>query len=407
MRYALTTEQDAIVAFKTNNLPRAFELSKKCIEKGVKSENVWVILSEAEFMLGDPNYAFSICLKLARQKPSIQHTLRLTKWFLKTFDGFDQSNGKFIKNQYNHKECKIILDTIATGMEFSSKSASEGCIAESIINAGSIGYLIDQTPYQHYPSFAKRIIKAIPFSRSDIPSICLKYFTQREVRMVSYFLAAAGYYSNAKALIEKVSAPFKLKPISGLNRERTIPQNMTLASHYDSPQIRRTSLRLSQLIHKKSNLGKVLDIGCGTGLTSCLIKDRASYLHGVDLNADYLKVAFEKNIFDKLDQSDFLKWSQANKKFNTIVSCMVTYLVPDFKQFIAKVSSLLHVNGTAYIDIPTCSGSADQRRLDESFYRTKNFLMKVINQHNFVIKQEKIGPWASSVAYYLELEKQI
>ena len=100
----MTIEQDAITAFKSNNLPLAFELSKKCIEKGIKTENIWVILSEAEFILGDPNYAFSICLKLSQQTPSVRNTLRFTKWFLKMLDGYNHSNGKFIQNQYNHKE---------------------------------------------------------------------------------------------------------------------------------------------------------------------------------------------------------------------------------------------------------------------------------------------------------------
>ena len=104
-----------------------------------------------------------------------------------------------------------------------------------------------------------------------------------------------------------------------------------------------------------------------------------------------------------LSEADFLKWDHSAGKFDTIISCMVVYLVPDLEGFINKIPLLLSENGRAYLDILTCGGTSDQRQLDDYVLRTKTYINKIIKASGLKIVSEKIGPNQFAVGTYLEL----
>ena len=172
---------------------------------------------------------------------------------------------------------------------------------------------------------------------------------------------------------------------------------------YDIPQIERTSRRLTRLTEKKPKLGRVLDIGCGSGLTSNLIKDRSTFIHGLDLDPERINIAYEKKIYDQLDTANILQWEYSSAKFDTIVSCMVSYLIPEFDKYMYRISSLLSDDGCAYIDAATCSGSVGERQLDNCVLRTRKFIKQTVKNHGLHIKRENIGPWGFSVGTYMEI----
>ena len=64
------------------------------------------------------------------------------------------------------------------------------------------------------------------------------------------------------------------------------------------------------LIKPNSNesLGSVLDLGCGTGLFGFEIRDHCSQLEGIDLSNRMLELAKQKNVYDKLSQSDIVEY---------------------------------------------------------------------------------------------------
>lgn len=58
--------------------------------------------------------------------------------------------------------------------------------------------------------------------------------------------------------------------------------------------------------------GRVLDLGCGTGLAAAALKNDNVVFDGVDVSAEMLAVARSKNLYHQLYQQDILSFVQAN-----------------------------------------------------------------------------------------------
>ncbi len=61
-------------------------------------------------------------------------------------------------------------------------------------------------------------------------------------------------------------------------------------------------------LNGQKSLGSVLDLGCGTGLLGPEIRDHCSHLEGIDLSSKMLRLAEQKNVYDKLSHSDILEY---------------------------------------------------------------------------------------------------
>ncbi|CDZ76568.1 TPR repeat-containing protein YrrB [Legionella massiliensis] len=87
-------------------------------------------------------------------------------------------------------------------------------------------------------------------------------------------------------------------------------QHMKDQLHYSLPQ------QIARVIYnlELNNLARVVDLGCGTGLTGIVLRDICQHLTGVDLAAKMLAQAREKGIYDQLIESDLLRFISENKE---------------------------------------------------------------------------------------------
>lgn len=67
-----------------------------------------------------------------------------------------------------------------------------------------------------------------------------------------------------------------------------------------------TPLELREMLRERGRveLGRVLDLGCGTGLTGESLEDMAEHLTGVDLSEGMIEIADEKEVYDALYVGD-------------------------------------------------------------------------------------------------------
>lgn len=83
--------------------------------------------------------------------------------------------------------------------------------------------------------------------------------------------------------------------------------------------------RLGQLL--QSVLGdhhdlRVLDLGCGTGLSGLMLKPWAAHLTGVDLSPEMVEKARARGIYDRLDVAEITSWLAADTNdYDLIVAC--------------------------------------------------------------------------------------
>lgn len=70
--------------------------------------------------------------------------------------------------------------------------------------------------------------------------------------------------------------------------------------------------------------GKILDLGCGTGLAGAKLKTPANTFYGIDLSAAMLEKAKAKNAYRTLEQADALTYLQQHKnEFSAIIAADV------------------------------------------------------------------------------------
>ncbi|MDT0555584.1 class I SAM-dependent methyltransferase [Patiriisocius hiemis] len=113
---------------------------------------------------------------------------------------------------------------------------------------------------------------------------------------------------------------------------------------------------VNSLAQKKGNL---LDIGCGTGAFLKTVKNSSWECDGVEPNSSARKLAHEKNlsVFSSLEDLP------GTKKYDVITLWHVLEHLPNLKESIYKIESLLKPNGILIIAVP------NYKSFDANYYK--------------------------------------
>ncbi len=92
--------------------------------------------------------------------------------------------------------------------------------------------------------------------------------------------------------------------------------------------------------------GKVLDLGCGTGLAGAAFRDVATYLAGVDLSPRMLEKAQLRGIYDELTVADVVAaLQQRPQAWDVLVAADVLVYIGDLVPIFAAAQSALRYGG--------------------------------------------------------------
>ena len=125
------------------------------------------------------------------------------------------------------------------------------------------------------------------------------------------------------------------------------------SSHYDTKMRDHLSYqapeRLQELIRAEMGDAKgleILDIGCGTGLSGVVLKERAACLVGIDLSPEMIDVARERDIYDQLEIAEITEWlDQTEGQFDLIVACDCLVYFGDLQPVVALAARRLKPGG--------------------------------------------------------------
>lgn len=100
----------------------------------------------------------------------------------------------------------------------------------------------------------------------------------------------------------------------------------------------------------KSNLGRCLDLGCGTGRISQHIDDRSDELVSVDADSSRVRAASSSQSGDFLI-TDGCRLPFQSNTFDTVVSYTVIEHIPEEKnaEFLSEIRRVLKSDGLAYV----------------------------------------------------------
>ena len=80
--------------------------------------------------------------------------------------------------------------------------------------------------------------------------------------------------------------------------------------------------------------GRLVDLGCGTGLTGLAVKTPENTLIGVDLSEQMLSIAAQKNIYAELIKSDIIAFLKTRHDFDWIIATDVFGYLGNLEEFI-------------------------------------------------------------------------
>ena len=104
---------------------------------------------------------------------------------------------------------------------------------------------------------------------------------------------------------------------------------------------------------------RMLDLGCGTGLSADALDDLASDKTGVDLSENMIEIAHEKGDYQHLFVGDALEFvSRSTEQWDLIVATDVLPYMGDIGLFFDKVSERLAQHGVFGFSTETLSESA-------------------------------------------------
>ncbi len=113
-------------------------------------------------------------------------------------------------------------------------------------------------------------------------------------------------------------------------------------------------VQLRQLLIELGPFDRVLDLGCGTGLTGGELRSVAGYIAGVDISENMVEMAFDREVYDDLYVGEalmFLEAGEDDEKWDLITATDVMPYFGDLSRLIAAMGSrLIH---TGYIAFST------------------------------------------------------
>lgn len=127
--------------------------------------------------------------------------------------------------------------------------------------------------------------------------------------------------------------------------------------------------RLIRLLDKKGSAPKILDVGCGVGMTCLIFKKSGFDVKGIDISKEMIRYA-KRNIKNvDFEISDFLEYQ--SDEFDAISMAAFLHLFPQKEsvEVVKKARNLLKLGGYIYASTTT-NGGTGEGYFDKPDYQT-------------------------------------
>lgn len=119
------------------------------------------------------------------------------------------------------------------------------------------------------------------------------------------------------------------------------------AHRFETSLVQKLNYRGPELLAEllPQSLGRVMDLGCGTGLMGAAIVGRYEWLGGCDLSSGMLVEARKKGLYDQLEKQDLTRLPFVADPFDTVIAADVFIYLGALESVFAWVSASVRPGG--------------------------------------------------------------
>jgi len=147
---------------------------------------------------------------------------------------------------------------------------------------------------------------------------------------------------------------------------------------------------------------KILEIGCGVGKTSAVIKDFLRHAELTAIDFDAKQIAITKRIDIDFRHADAKKLPFKSASFDTVVAFMAFHHIKNYTQAIKEVQRVLQKNGTlCVVDTGNITIHHFQNIFPSGSIFSKEEFSKAVELSGFVVQKS----WGNNIRFSLIAKK--
>lgn len=230
-----------------------------------------------------------------------------------------------------------------------------------------------------------------------VPDWAAGWFRLGEIRAEAGLDGAAAAFD--AALAADPQDPLGASLRRDLLRERSLADTMpsafveTLFDQYapgfEAALLDKLDYRAPQLLAEglPAPLGRVLDLGCGTGLMGLELRAGAEWLEGWDISAEMLREAEGKAIYDRLDKRDLSCLDPQDEVWDLITAADVFAYLGALERIVGWVSQALTPGGRFAFTVEAHDGAeAYVLRESRRYAHSEPHLAALLREAGFVAR---------------------
>ncbi|KTD20589.1 methyltransferase [Legionella lansingensis] len=170
------------------------------------------------------------------------------------------------------------------------------------------------------------------------------------------------------------------------------------ALYYDQHMKEQLVYALPQLIGRTlhhltiTHVENALDLGCGTGLCGVILREIATTLTGVDISAKMLAQAKQKEIYDRLIESELVNFlKQEKQNYDLILAADVLPYFGELDSVLAAITERLSHQGYFIFSVEISEDKPWQLQATARFSHQPAYIKALADKHSLkIIHEEKV-----------------
>ena len=163
------------------------------------------------------------------------------------------------------------------------------------------------------------------------------------------------------------------------------------ASHYDTHLMTQLDYQVPELLYqtisREMNIEtpqlKILDLGCGTGLSGKRFKPFAKELMGVDISEKMIAIAKQNNIYDTVEVNDISQALDHYKEIDLMLAGDVLTYMGELDALFQKITVALAPRGWFAFTVEKTTIEPYTLQQTLRYAHSKNYLLSLIEKYHF------------------------